>query len=163
MAVTSHFRVSFWGWVLMPTNLLPPILGLLCIWTLSNWKHKMNVWILRKIIIFSVFMISYTCDCLLLRKTQAPCLRHVMVALENKIFASEQCFQKPKSWNSEQEVNYYILLPNDSFVKCLSFNKKHWNLLIQLHIHSFIIVSYGMVQRLAITSVHNCGFHALQA
>lgn len=57
---------------------------------------------------------------------------------------------------------HYILLPNNGFIKCFSPNEKHWYLLINFHVHSFIIVSDGMIKGLTFTSVCYSRFHALK-
>lgn len=54
-------------------------------------------------------------------------------------------------------------LSDNCFIKCLSFNKKHGNLLIYFHVHSFKKVSDGMVKGLTVTSIHDSRFEALNA
>lgn len=96
IAVTSHLLVSFCGWVLMSSNRFPPILGLLSIYTNNEQSERQNLSFSSAVMLnqyeqfeiksfFSVHSLSwtYTAHSLLLRQTQAPCLRHVVWALDN--------------------------------------------------------------------------------
>lgn len=166
IAVTSHRRVSFCGWVLISSNLCPPILGLLSIWEAKPQRVKKNH-LLDNLAPKSRFRLrgcTYTAHSLLLRQTQASCFRHVVRTLQKCRWSlTFAMITRRFALTNQLNTRTHFALSFHCLVEGLPFNQEHGYLLVEFHVHPFVVVSDGVVQGLAFTGVHDRRIQAFHA